>query len=106
MLAQLEQDRWHGRHTGQMGLLAAKPTTPMPELTLQERADWERQVLGLPVSVHPLQLAAKELDRHTLTRSDELDRHAGQAVVLAGGATGRASLYGQTRGDAVGGHGR
>ncbi len=84
MLAQLEQERWHGRHTGQIGLLAAQGMTAMPDPTLQERADWEREVLGLSVSVHPLQLAAKELAQHKVSRSDELSEHTGQAVTLAG----------------------
>lgn len=84
MLAQLEQERWRGRHAGQIGLLAAQPVMAMPDPTLQERADWERQVLGLPVSVHPLQLAAKELAQHDWIHSDELSHHAGQAVTLAG----------------------
>jgi DNA polymerase III alpha subunit len=84
MLAWLEQERWHGRHTGQMGLLMGQPPAAMPELTPNERADWEREVLGLSVSVPPLRLVAEELAQHTLTRSDELDRHAGQDVTLAG----------------------
>jgi DNA polymerase III alpha subunit len=83
MLAQLEQDRWHGRHTGQMGLLAI-PMMTMPEPTSHERAGWEREVLGTLVSLHPLQLVADELARHTLIRSDELSQHAGQEVMLAG----------------------
>ncbi len=84
MLAWLEQERWRGRHTGQMGLLVGQPMAAMPELTHNERADWEREVLGLSVSVHPLRLVAEKLAQHTLTRSDELDRHTGQDVALAG----------------------
>jgi DNA-directed DNA polymerase III PolC len=90
MLAQLERDRWHGRHTGQMGLLAVQSPTAMPELTLstessmRERAEWERKVLGLCVSVHPLQLAAEKHAQHLLTRSDELSQRAGQNVMLVG----------------------
>jgi DNA polymerase III alpha subunit len=84
MLTQLERDRWHGRHTGQMGLLVTTPTAAMPEPTLQERARWEREVLGLLVSVHPLQLVAKALTQYQLIRSDELSRYAGQDITLAG----------------------
>lgn len=54
MLTRLAQERWHGRHTGQMGLLATQSPTAMPEPTIQERAEWEREVLGLSVSVHPI----------------------------------------------------
>jgi len=86
MLAQLTRDRWHGRHTGQMGLLSATPIQPlmaMPEPTLQERAEWEREVLGLSVSVHPLQLVAQPAP-HLVTRSDELNQRTGQNVTLVG----------------------
>jgi DNA-directed DNA polymerase III PolC len=84
MLSQLERDRWHGRHTGQMGLLVTQPMMAIPDPTPHERAAWERKVLGMLVSVHPLQLVAKELAQHRLIRSDELSRHAGQDVTLAG----------------------
>ena len=84
MLAWLEQERWRGRHTGQMGLLVGQPMAAMPEPTPNERADWEREVLGLSVSVHPLRRVAEKLAQYTLTRSDELDRHTGQDVALAG----------------------
>jgi DNA polymerase III alpha subunit len=67
-----------------MGLLALPQAQARPEPTLQERSDWERQVLGLPVSVHPLQLVAKELEHMALTHSDELGRHTGENVTLAG----------------------
>jgi DNA polymerase-3 subunit alpha len=84
MLSQLEQERWHGRHAGQMGLLATQPEMAMPDPTLRERAAWEREVLGMLVSVHPLQLVAEKLALHELIRSDELNHHAGQDVTLAG----------------------
>jgi DNA polymerase III subunit alpha len=83
MLSQLERDRWHGRHAGQMGLLVTQPTIATPDPTLHERAAWERELLGMLVSVHPLQLVAKEIN-HSLIRSDELSRHTGQDVTLAG----------------------
>jgi error-prone DNA polymerase len=84
MLAQLERDRWHGRHTGQMGLLTMTSSAAGPEPTVQERAEWEREVLGTLVSVHPLQLVADELTHHPRTPSDELDARMGQDVTLAG----------------------
>jgi DNA polymerase III alpha subunit len=83
MLAQLARERWHGRHTGQMGLLATPSPTAMPEPTLHERAEWEREVLGQSVSVHPLQLVAWP-SPHLMTRSDELSQRAGQNVTLVG----------------------
>ena len=51
---------------------------------MQERAEWEREVLGLLVSVHPLQLVAHQLSAYALTRSDQLSACAGREVMLAG----------------------
>lgn len=84
MLAQLEQERWRGRHTGQMGLALAAPVALVPEPTVHERAAWEREVLSILVSVHPLQLVADELAQHKLTRSDQLSQCSGQEVTVAG----------------------
>jgi error-prone DNA polymerase len=84
MLAQLERDRWQGRHTGQLGLLTTPAATSMPEPTLHERAVWESEVLGQFVSIHPLQLVVKELSGYNLIGSDELSQHIGQEVTLAG----------------------
>jgi len=84
MLAQLERDRWHGRHTGQLGLWNASTESSMPEPTSYERATWEREVLGQLVSVHPLQLCAKELAKHSRVSSDELAQHIHQEVNIAG----------------------
>ncbi len=83
MLAQLERERWHGRHTGQMSLAFDAPAS-LPEPTVFERAAWEREVLGLLVSVHPLQLVADELARRNITSSDRLPQCSGQEVTLAG----------------------
>jgi error-prone DNA polymerase len=83
MLDWLERSQWHGRHAGQMSL-ALGVAAAWPEPDVHERAAWEREVLGLLVSVHPLQLVSAELARHTLTRSDELDAHNTQEVTLAG----------------------
>jgi hypothetical protein len=49
----------------------------------QEHAEWEREVLGLPVSVHPLQLVTQP-SPHLVAHSDELSRHTGQNVTLVG----------------------
>ena len=56
----------------------------MPEPSLQERAGWEREVLGQSVSVHPLQLVAHSSALHLVTRSDELSQRLEQNVTLAG----------------------
>ncbi len=84
MLAQLERDRWHGRHTGQLGLIAVSEEPSLPEPTIYERASWEREILGQLVSVHPMQLCADKLAKHSRIQSDALAQHIGQEVTIAG----------------------
>ena len=74
---------WRGKHTAQMSLAFVMPLSKGPESTLHERAAWEREVLGMLVSVHPLQLVAEELARVNLTRSDRLSTHIDEEVTLA-----------------------
>jgi DNA polymerase III alpha subunit len=84
MLETLGQRRWHSRHTGQLGLaLSVEETEPL-EPTIEERAAWEREVLGQLASVHPLELVAEELTAYDLTSSDQLGEHQGQEVTVAG----------------------
>jgi DNA polymerase III alpha subunit len=84
LLASLEHTPWRGRHAAQLGLAWATPSALPPEPTAHDRAAWERETLGMLVSVHPLHLVAEELSRYALTRSDQLSAHAGQDVTLAG----------------------
>jgi DNA polymerase III alpha subunit len=48
----------------------------------EQRLEWEMQVIGQPVSVHPLELVAGALPAHTPLRS--LPNHAGQTLTVAG----------------------
>jgi len=84
MLMVLDQAKWRGRHSAQMGLTLPTPAAAAAEQTLQDQADWQREVLGWPVSVHPLQLLASELSMHAVTHSDQLPQAVGQEVALAG----------------------
>jgi len=84
MLAQLAHSRWHGRHTGQLGLLSAAEESSLPEPTMAEHATWEREILGQLVSVHPLQLCADELENRPHIHSDTLAQHIGREVNIAG----------------------
>ena len=84
MLAQLEAERWHGRHSEQLRLLAPQENVFIQEPTVQERAAWEREVLGLWVSVHPLELVADALSKHERITSRELASHIGHEVNVAG----------------------
>jgi DNA polymerase III alpha subunit len=84
MLATLEHNRWRGRHAAQLGMSFAPPSSAMPEPALQLRSAWEREVLGMPVNVHPLRLVAEQLSRYDLTRSDRLSIAVDQDVSMAG----------------------
>ena len=84
LLAQIERDRWRGRHTGQLGLLSPLATTPLPEPDIVTRATWQREILGDWVSIHPLQLVAEALAQHTPIQSNELDQHISEEVTVAG----------------------
>lgn len=84
MLAQLDAERWHGRHSEQLRLLAPQENVFVQAPTAQERAAWEREVLGLLVSVHPLELVADALTKHERIMSRELASHIGREVTLAG----------------------
>lgn len=66
MLAQLERERWQGRHTSQRGLLTTTSPVSAPEPTTGERAIWEREVLDQLVSAHPLQLVWQMNYRSTI----------------------------------------
>ena len=46
------------------------------------RMRWERKVLGMPVSVHPLQVIQDQLPAHVALR--ELDQHTGESVATVG----------------------
>jgi DNA polymerase III alpha subunit len=85
MLATLGRRRWHGRHTGQLELaLLAEEEAEPPEPTVEERAAWEREVLGQLASVHPLELVAEALASYDLTPSDQLEERQEQEVTVAG----------------------
>ncbi|HLF28469.1 MAG TPA: hypothetical protein VJG32_19215 [Anaerolineae bacterium] len=75
---------WRGWRAAQLSLSFGAPPLELPDPTLRERAEWEREILGPLVSVHPLQLVAAELAQHALTRSDQLIACAGREVKLAG----------------------
>jgi DNA polymerase-3 subunit alpha len=94
MLVRLEHERWTGKHTAQLEIAdfsgAASPPLPgtPPSGTSQDSAlstaECEREVLGMLVSVHPLELVAEELAYVERVRSNELVAHAGREVTLAG----------------------
>ena len=66
-----------------------------PDDTLLERLALELEMLGWPVSAHPLAPFAADLAAHGVVGSHALARHAGERVAVAGA---RLSVWGERRG--------
>jgi DNA polymerase III subunit alpha len=85
MLAYVQREPWHGRHSVQLSLaLLSSSTQSTSEATLAERAAWESEVLGLPVSVHPLQLVAEQAARENVMSSRALEQQLDRVVKVLG----------------------
>ena len=82
MLAHLQHEPWHGRHSAQLSFaLADAPTMTHVEPTLAERAAWESEVLGLPMSVQPLQLVHTH---ESVINSRAIEQYLDRVVKLIG----------------------
>jgi DNA-directed DNA polymerase III PolC len=68
------------------------------EETLAEKLSMELEMLGWPVSAHPLRPFAEDLAARGVVRSDVLARHGGDRVTVAGA---RLGLWGERRGRVV-----
>jgi DNA polymerase III subunit alpha len=92
-------DELKGRMPGaplQLALpLAWGEEMPPGEFTPVEQLALELDVLGWPVSTHPLAPFARETAARGAVRSDSLARHVGERVTVAGA---RLSLWGDRRG--------
>jgi DNA polymerase III alpha subunit len=92
MLAEAEQLARAGSHR-QLMFAFARPEGVNPE-TAADRFQWESHILGMPVSVHPLDLAAAPETHISLRR---LPQHKNQPVVVLGtrlpGWTGGKGFY-------------
>lgn len=93
MLAHVQHAPWHGRHSAQLSLaLAEAPAAIGVEPTLAERAAWEIEVLGLGVSVHPLQLVVEQaagrkspgIFGENVISSRAIEQHLDRVVKLLG----------------------
>lgn len=83
-LAQVVREPWHGRHAPQLRLSLSAEITPMASISLAQRAAWEKDVLGYPVSVHPLDLHLDRLRRENAISSAALAACIDQPIVLGG----------------------
>jgi DNA polymerase III alpha subunit len=84
LLEKVEQTRWHGRHPAQWSLMPADVSAIGREVSVAERAGWEREVLDTLVSVHPLQLVAYPQDQRTCVPSTDLAGRIDRTVMVAG----------------------
>jgi DNA polymerase III alpha subunit len=84
MLARVEHEPWHGRHSPQLGLHMFMPSTPSVEPSLSQRAAWEHDVLGDHVSVHPLDLVAGRLAEAGAISSRQIGEHLDRSITLGG----------------------
>jgi DNA polymerase-3 subunit alpha len=82
MLTHVQHKPWHGRHSAQLSFaLSDAPVVANAEATLAERAARESEVLGLAVSVHPLQLVHIH---ENVTSSRALEQQLDRVVQLIG----------------------
>lgn len=74
-----------GEHTGVEMAVATLALSPEVELfTLREQLQWERELLGLYLSQHPLEGYANFLSEHSMPLSEFNKGHDGKAVVVGG----------------------
>jgi DNA-directed DNA polymerase III PolC len=84
-----------GTHAqGQLGLPTPPYTPPpfeipdLPAYTLAEKIRWEKEILGLAVSDHPLSLYVEKLARYRPVGSALLPSYVGEEVIVAGWPVG------------------
>jgi DNA polymerase-3 subunit alpha len=84
MLARVENEPWHGRHSAQLSLMTLLDATKAAAPALDQRAAWEHEILGYHVSVHPLDLYADRLAEAGAISSREIAEHLDRSVTLGG----------------------
>ena len=90
----LSQATHRAREVGQLSmfdLMPVRETIPLPdvpEVSRKEMLAWERELIGLYISEHPLQQVAVDLDGVVTAFCGQIDEEmAGQKVVIAGMVT-------------------
>ncbi len=84
MLARVENEAWHGRHSAQLSLMTLLTTTTMAAPSLAQRAAWEHELLGYHVSIHPLDLYADRLAEAGVVSSKQIGEHLDRSITLGG----------------------
>jgi DNA polymerase-3 subunit alpha len=91
-LMAVSQREHHAQEIGQLGLfdLGEEPAVGLqlgegPEVPLRRQLSWEKELLGLYISDHPLQGIAPELDKYTTALCGQIDKALnGQTIIIAG----------------------
>jgi DNA-directed DNA polymerase III PolC len=84
MLAAIEHAPWHGRHSPQLSMRLTATEACASAPSLDQRAAWEREILGYNVSLHPLALLAAQLDRAGVVPSPQIGECLDRSVALGG----------------------
>ena len=105
-MMQLSSSAWEAKDSGQISLfemfdMPAQQSTsdlfsPPPTFTpvpIKERLDWEKELLGVYVSEHPLERVTANY-RHVITcMSNEVSQRVGRRVALAGMVAGTRTIF-------------
>ena len=73
-------DKWKGAMASSESALRTRLT----EYPVEKRIQLEQEILNLAVTDHPLRIFEKELSERRLVKSNQLDRHVGRSVTVAG----------------------
>ncbi|HEY52273.1 MAG TPA: DNA polymerase III subunit alpha [Caldilineae bacterium] len=105
-MMQLSSSAWEAKDSGQLGLfdlldIPAQQTTsdlfsPPPAFTpvpTRERLDWEKELLGVYVSEHPLERVTANYQHVITCMSNEVPQRVGRRVTLAGMVAGVRTIF-------------
>ncbi len=84
MLTTLESEPWHGRHSPQLRMMLTTLAAAHEPPTVEQRASWEKEILGHNVSIHPLELLTERLAREGVVPSTSISQCIDQPIVLGG----------------------
>jgi DNA-directed DNA polymerase III PolC len=84
MLARVENEPWHGRHSPQLSLQMLMPPAPDSAPSLAQRAAWEHEILGYHVGIHPLDLYAAPLAEAGAISSRQIGDRLDRSITLGG----------------------
>jgi DNA polymerase III alpha subunit len=84
LLGAVTREPWRGRHSPQLSLFTSSIDSPDARPSLQQRAAWEKEILGYHVAVHPLDLYHDRLAEANAVTSAAIAEHIDRAITLGG----------------------